>query len=685
MRFVTYSSETSNKPTPRELPWDDLVEWLLQPRWSRCDTRTCKAYNRPLGVPKASKDHKCPHKSSQAWSPVILTKGATRASANVTALTAAVYDLDELDPRDRSWAKRLGADGLEYLVTSTHSSTPDRNSLRLVIRLDEPVPAEHWPSVWSKLKDHYEIPADESRKDLAGLYFLPFAPRGSEPIRFHNKGTPFVTSSAFDYIAPRPERSPIPEGDDHYLGEGERNAGLASVAGVWRSGGMTEEVMQAALHAYNEEHCEPPLDDDEVDAIIESICRYERGMDPAEADELEGVLEQVKKAKAPKDETEGQRASLVGDLAAMPLLPVKIYPTGFGNMDDQLGGGVRSRNLAVVVGAPGAGKSGLVIHIADSIQKLSSAPVLIVALELDRTEMVSRVAAPQINVAHREIAKGETPPRVLVDALGGKAIYLLTREQLSRSYKKTMALIQRECARIEEDMGEAPILIIDYLQRLAKMKAYDGEERRAVADACNDLFVFAHSNDTAVLAVSSVAREFYKGGATSMRKEETPPEAYMSLAKESGDVEFDASIILVADTGTEVKNGTRAGQLVIAKARHGTPSFVGARFTGATGAWQYDPTARNELLDSGNRSKVDKEDESALVEVKILEFVKRRADRPMPKSQLATSLGLRKAVASRAITALLSSGKLELLDNEHYNAEGRCIRQQVIVLPEEKE
>lgn len=62
--------------------------------------------------------------------------------------------------------------------------------------------------------------------------------------------------------------------DRESIGEGSRNATLASLAGTMRHRGMGEPAILAALLAENASRCVPPLDDDEVRAIAASIAGY---------------------------------------------------------------------------------------------------------------------------------------------------------------------------------------------------------------------------------------------------------------------------------------------------------------------------------------------------------------------------------------------------------------------------
>jgi catechol 2,3-dioxygenase-like lactoylglutathione lyase family enzyme len=59
--------------------------------------------------------------------------------------------------------------------------------------------------------------------------------------------------------------------------EGQRNCGLASLAGALRRRGLTQAEIEAALLVANRERCVPPLPETEVLRIARSIARYPPG------------------------------------------------------------------------------------------------------------------------------------------------------------------------------------------------------------------------------------------------------------------------------------------------------------------------------------------------------------------------------------------------------------------------
>lgn len=61
---------------------------------------------------------------------------------------------------------------------------------------------------------------------------------------------------------------------------GRRNGELTSLAGTMRRRGMGEAEILAALEVTNRLRCKPPLEDEEVRRIVQSVARYEPANEP---------------------------------------------------------------------------------------------------------------------------------------------------------------------------------------------------------------------------------------------------------------------------------------------------------------------------------------------------------------------------------------------------------------------
>lgn len=175
MRLALYESEKDNRPDVRDLAWHFVARLLTSHRTGPCDASTC------IGK-------KCGHKYGQAWSPVDIEPGATRANRNVRAITAAVFDLDDVVSEE--WETRIRAAGLQGVIHSTHTSHEGACYLRLVLTLSRPVCPSEWPIVWAATIERFGLPADPACGDPARLYFTPSAPAGAPVIARILEGVP---------------------------------------------------------------------------------------------------------------------------------------------------------------------------------------------------------------------------------------------------------------------------------------------------------------------------------------------------------------------------------------------------------------------------------------------------------------------------------------------------------------
>ena len=67
---------------------------------------------------------------------------------------------------------------------------------------------------------------------------------------------------------------------DEKIAEGHRNTELTSMAGIMRRRGFSADAIAAALLVENQLRCEPPLDEEQVKKIAESVGSYPPGPRP---------------------------------------------------------------------------------------------------------------------------------------------------------------------------------------------------------------------------------------------------------------------------------------------------------------------------------------------------------------------------------------------------------------------
>lgn len=132
------------------------------------------------------------------------------------------------------------------------------------------------------------------------------------------------------------------------IAAGKRNQTLASLAGTMRRRGMTEGAIQAALLVANDEQCDPPLPEGEIEAIAKSVAKYA----PTAPAAAVPALPPPDDATAPDAPHEPARYSTWADTAAL-LGPItwswpRWLPNGM---------------LTILASEPGDGKSALALRV----------------------------------------------------------------------------------------------------------------------------------------------------------------------------------------------------------------------------------------------------------------------------------------------------------------------------------
>jgi hypothetical protein len=119
---------------------------------------------------------------------------------------------------------------------------------------------------------------------------------------------------------------------------GDRNPTLTSLAGSMRARGMTATEMEAALLVVNRERCEPPLDDDEVRGIAESVSRYPPGnartasVDAVQEAMIEGLAAQLQRGPVDVPGTVG--IELPARIGPAAIQPAASFPNPYSHLLD---------------------------------------------------------------------------------------------------------------------------------------------------------------------------------------------------------------------------------------------------------------------------------------------------------------------------------------------------------------
>jgi replicative DNA helicase len=174
--------------------------------------------------------------------------------------------------------------------------------------------------------------------------------------------------------------------------------------------------------------------------------------------------------------------------------PRDTIPTGFPSVDNALGGGVRRRDLVVLGGEVGSGKSALALAIALRASE-SGAKVRFMSSEMEQTRAAERALAIEARVRVDDLRRGnlDAESRGRLEAAARKL------EHAFPSFESIetggIAALEQNAARLRD----ADVVIVDPLQALASGARTLEEEMASVARALKRLALDA---DVCVIVTS---------------------------------------------------------------------------------------------------------------------------------------------------------------------------------------
>jgi replicative DNA helicase len=179
--------------------------------------------------------------------------------------------------------------------------------------------------------------------------------------------------------------------------------------------------------------------------------------------------------------------------------PPDTVPTGFPSLDSVLGGGMRHRDLVVLGGDVGAGKSSLALGIALRTASAGYA-VAFVSGEMDEDRLMERAIALEARVTIDELRSGKVSDEKRA-AMGAAALKfrdldLSVHPLVGRDFEEAL----------EPAFGSTPaLLVIDYAQLLPPPAQRTSQEEDTAA-AVRALKMLALDRGLACLAISQLPR-----------------------------------------------------------------------------------------------------------------------------------------------------------------------------------
>ena len=239
------------------------------------------------------------------------------------------------------------------------------------------------------------------------------------------------------------------------------------------------------------------------------------------------------------------------------------YPTGLGDLDSMLGGGLRKRTLTVLAARPSTGKTALALQIA--AQMMSEHGVYFQSLEMNAGALGKRLVSHLSEVPVHLIENGRMDNLQHHAVEDARAKLRGSMLQLDDKGGVSMALCRAKARRVR-DIG---LIVIDYCGLVSPSDPRVPREQQ-IAGISKDAKMLAEELDCPVLLLSQLNRAV----------EQAARDPKLSDLRESGALEQDADAVLFLHQ--DDKDDKERIMLMLAKNRHGRTGMSRLKFDRTT-------------------------------------------------------------------------------------------------------
>ncbi len=253
--------------------------------------------------------------------------------------------------------------------------------------------------------------------------------------------------------------------------------------------------------------------------------------------------------------------------------------SGFTGLD-RITNGWQDNTLIIIAGRPGMGKTSFALTCMRNAAIYSDKPVAIFSLEMESTELMSRLLSSEAEIDHNKFKSGKLSPNEwetlskAVNKIGALPIYIDDTPALS------MFQLRAKARRLKSQYGVG-MIFVDYLQLMrGDENSKAGNREQEISYISRSLKALSKELCIPVMALASMNREVDKRTGSKLPQ--------LSDIRESGSIESDADIVIFVNRPekngiTEDSEGQSLigiADVIVAKHRSGPTDTIRLRFKG---------------------------------------------------------------------------------------------------------
>jgi replicative DNA helicase len=238
----------------------------------------------------------------------------------------------------------------------------------------------------------------------------------------------------------------------------------------------------------------------------------------------------------------------------------RLWPTGFGDLDPAIGGGLRSGGLVLLAGPHGLGKTTFAVQICRNVVR-TGRPVVYFSYEHEAEDLFQKLLAMEAGeqdpsgrsrlTTIREAFEGDelgTIEQRLRDVPGGVQALANVRAYMDLMYvhrstgsRTDLATIRKHIEKVRAATGTMPLVVVDYLQKVLVPNgpAEESERSTTIVEGLKDLAIDIAAP---VLAIVAAEKEALQAG-TRMR---------MRHLRGSSALAYEADVVLVLNNKVDI-------------------------------------------------------------------------------------------------------------------------------------